>query len=72
MASLRGRRCGWCEGRLLHAFRSVIDGYADFAGEVAAGVASPAVRAGAVAVEVASPAVALLGTRPWPMLGLSP
>ena len=40
------------------AFRSVVAGYADFAGEVAVGVASPAVLAGVVASGVASPAVA--------------
>ena len=40
------------------AFRSGVDGYTDFAGEVAVGVASPAVPAGAVAIGVASPAVA--------------
>ena len=39
-------------------FQSDIDGYADFAEEVIAGVASPAVLAGAVAAEVALLAVA--------------
>ena len=45
-------------GRPASAVRSVVDGYADFAGEVAVCVVSPAVLAGAVAVEASSPAVA--------------
>ena len=51
--------CGTCVvGGPASVFRSGIDGYADFAGEVAVGVAPPAVLAAAVAVGMASPAVA--------------
>ena len=70
------------------AFLSGVDGCVDFAGDVAVGVASPAILAGGVAVGVAPPAVAgvvtladpaggvtvgvLLGWRPQPFLGWRP
>ena len=55
--------CGtYVVGGPASAFRSGIDGYADFAGEVAIGVASPAIIAGAVAVEAASSLADLAGS----------
>ena len=79
---LRLMDCGTCVVRgLASAFLSGADGYADFAGDVAVGVASPAVFAGDVAVGMASPAVAgaatllvmlLLERLHWPLLGWCP
>ena len=71
---------------LASALLSGAHGCVDFAGDVAVGVASPAVIDGDVAIRVAplavagvaSPAVAgarprsLLGWRPWPLLGWHP
>ena len=48
------------------AFLGGADGCVGFVGDVAVGVAVPAVLAGDVAVGVASPDVA--GWRPWPTL----
>ena len=51
--------CGaFAVGGPTSSFLSGADGYVDFAGDVAVGVASPAVLAGDVAITVASPAVA--------------
>ena len=49
---------GWSAEKVGSSYALISPRYADFAGEVAAGVASPAVLAGAVAVEVASSAIA--------------
>ena len=54
-----GVDCGaFMVGGPASAFMSGVDGCVDFAGDVAVGVASPAVLAGGVTIRVASPAVA--------------